>query len=64
MSDENSEETKKVYPVEKCNQCGKDFPKKRPWQEFCNSKCRWKSWNERHPRVKPDEGKGDDDLFS
>lgn len=34
-----------------CKQCGKPLPHScsRP-HRYCNSRCRWKAWDKRHPR--------------
>lgn len=34
-----------------CEWCGKEFYKTRAWKKYCNSKCRWNAWGERHPRA-------------
>lgn len=44
----------KKKPKEKgvCESCKAVFEKKREWQKFCSSVCRWNDWSERHPRQK------------
>jgi len=42
-----AEKTKRIL---KCAQCGEEFVQYRPWQKFCSGKCRWKNWNQKHPR--------------
>ena len=40
-----------------CLYCGKEFPKKRVEQKFCNSKCRMKWWiKQNHDGKDPDYG--------
>lgn len=32
-----------------CPECAVQFIPTRPWQRFCNPKCRWRSWARDHP---------------
>jgi len=34
-----------------CEECGKSYIVSRPWQKFCDGKCRWANYDKRHPRV-------------
>ena len=38
---------KRATQTGKCEQCGEPFPKKRLWQRFCSSQCRWQNWFDR-----------------
>lgn len=38
----------------KCPECGKEVKKNRPWQKFCSDICRWRNWDKKHPRIKPE----------
>jgi len=35
-----------------CARCGKPYVRKRRWQKFCSSECRWQDYDERNPRQK------------
>jgi hypothetical protein len=39
----------------KCLQCKDNFIQTRKTRIFCSTSCRFKYWNERHPRVKLNE---------
>jgi protein-arginine kinase activator protein McsA len=41
-------QTKKILM---CAQCGNPFTQYRAWQKFCSSKCKWKNWSQKHPRL-------------
>lgn len=35
-----------------CKQCGKVFSTNKSNKEYCHSKCRFKAWEKKHPRIK------------
>ena len=37
-----------------CKFCASPINRKRTWQEFCSDTCRWRYWNQEHPRTKTD----------
>lgn len=46
-----SAEKQKDMKIKVCEYCGRKFKPVRHWQRFCSDRCRWKSWDKRHPRI-------------
>jgi len=42
---------RKPKQIRKCERCGHDFAANKYNQKFCGGKCRWKHWEEQHPRM-------------
>ncbi len=41
---------KSNYNRHQCERCGADFYTRTKWQRYCSPICRFKDWNENHPR--------------
>lgn len=35
-----------------CEECGKEYARKREWQKYCGPACRWANYEKKNPRKK------------